>query len=349
MIIKANLNLVRISFFNLFKIACMVVISLFLKGCHHLISPSSITITIQPSHNVQLANDQNIIEQQEQEAEEIIVNGYTVTLCQEEERIQAIVKKYLAGSLRKIYNLPVYIAADVDLLQIAHLNTEEQKELIHIHINEEECHSYVYIGSINLLESGSAVDYQQDNAILHWASVAGDVEMVKVLLTEGFNVNANDLYGNSSLHFAAINNHPETINLLLQSGIDINAKNKYGNCALHGAAAYGYIEVIQILLSQGADVNAKNKDGNSILHVAAAYGQTEALEILLNAGANIHARNQDNNSPLHLAAYKCQDKIAEILIARGAKVNNKDQQVLTLPIEVAAKFNSISLGELSDC
>lgn len=314
MLTEANFNLIRSFLFTLFRISYIIGIGLFLESCNNFVSPSGLTITIKSNDSAQLADNSDFIKQLETES--AIVNGYTVTLCQEEECIQAIVKKYLAGSLWKMYNLPVYIAADVDLLQIAHLNKEEQKELVHIHINEEECHSYVYIGSINLLESGSVVDYQQDNSILHWASVAGDVEMVKVLLTEGFNINANDSYGNSSLHFAAINNHPETISLLLQSGIDINAKNKYGNSALHGAAAYGYTEVIQLLLAQGADVNAKNKDGNSILHVAAAYGQTEVLEILLNAGANIQARNQDNNSPLHLAAYQCQDKVARIDLLR---------------------------------
>ena len=32
------------------------------------------------------------------------------------------------------------------------MSKKEPKELVHIHINEEKCHSYVYIGSINLLE-----------------------------------------------------------------------------------------------------------------------------------------------------------------------------------------------------
>ncbi|ACE06416.1 hypothetical protein Aasi_1071 [Candidatus Amoebophilus asiaticus 5a2] len=347
MITKVGLTLFRPFLYTLYRVSYILTIILFLKSCNHFATPSNLIITTKSNNAIQTTENLVLIEQQE--AENTIISGYTITLYQTGQTLQAIVKKYLFGDLYGAYDLPAYIGADMNLLHLTTLNKQRQKELVHIYVNEEECPSYVYIGALDLFEVNITVDDQQDSAVLHWAAASGDVEMVKVLLTEGFNVYANDSHGNSSLHFAAINNHPETIHLLLQSGINVNVKNKDGNTALHGAAVYGYIEVIQALLAQGADVNSKNKDGNSVLHLAAAYGQTEVLKILLDAGADIHARNQENNSALHLAAYKCQDKATRILIARGATIDSKNKLSLT-PIEVAVKYNnSTNIGELGDC
>jgi ankyrin repeat protein len=342
---KEKFNLKQPFLSTLFRISYVAAITFFLESCKHFVPPSK--LTIKSDNRSQLVRSSGSITEEEKES--IIVNGHTITLYQKEGFLQAIVKEYLPEGFYKIYNVPVYIAEDIDLSQIASLNGKVQNQFVHINI-EQGYASYVYIGPINLIEVTDMADnyHDHDNTILYGAAASGNLEMVKVLLTEGLDVNAKDSSNNSLLHFAAINNHLETIILLLQSGIDVNAKNNYGDSALHGPTAYGYKEVVQILLAQGVDVNAKNKEGNAALHVAAAYRQVEIIKILLNAGADIHAKNQDGNSPLHLAVCKCQDRVAEILIERGAKTDTQHKQV-SMDTQIATNFNNTVLDKSRNC
>jgi ankyrin repeat protein len=55
---------------------------------------------------------------------------------------------------------------------------------------------------------------------------------------------------------AAGEGHLEIVKLLLEHGADVNAKTAY-ETALHLAAEKGHLEIVKFLLEHGADVNAK--------------------------------------------------------------------------------------------
>lgn len=90
---------------------------------------------------------------------------------------------------------------------------------------------------------------------LQVAAHQGHVNITKLLLEIGANVNAADTDCDTTLHYAAFGNQPEIISLLLDHGAEINALNK-GRCtALHIAAHKQPAHCVNILLSKGADVN----------------------------------------------------------------------------------------------
>jgi ankyrin repeat protein len=62
--------------------------------------------------------------------------------------------------------------------------------------------------------------------------------------------------GETALHLAAGEGHLEIVKLLLEHGADVNAKTAY-ETALHLAAGEGHLEIVKLLLEHGADVNAK--------------------------------------------------------------------------------------------
>jgi ankyrin repeat protein len=69
----------------------------------------------------------------------------------------------------------------------------------------------------------------------------------------------------TALMFATQSGSLEIVKLLLAAGADVNAKESHHMTALMWAAERGHIEIVQALLAAGADVHATNIDGYTAL------------------------------------------------------------------------------------
>lgn len=72
------------------------------------------------------------------------------------------------------------------------------------------------------------------------------LEIVKLLLANGANVNAIDNDGNTPLHYVR---NVEIAKLLVEAGANINAKNEFGHTSLYYAKRSQQKEVIDYLTS----------------------------------------------------------------------------------------------------
>ncbi|KAI9451379.1 hypothetical protein BJY52DRAFT_1175085 [Lactarius psammicola] len=91
---------------------------------------------------------------------------------------------------------------------------------------------------------------------LNAAFVKGEVEIARILLKNGANINTLDDVGTSSLHRAAEFGHSAVVKLLLERQADINVLT-LGDLAetpLHSAASAGELDVCRLLLKYGAEV-----------------------------------------------------------------------------------------------
>jgi regulator of nucleoside diphosphate kinase len=82
------------------------------------------------------------------------------------------------------------------------------------------------------------------------------------------------------LHVAAYANSVNVARMLVAEGHDVNCANIAGNTPLHIAAQYNGWEVADLLISHGAEINTINNEGQTPLDVAVAYENKQLIELL---------------------------------------------------------------------
>ena len=108
------------------------------------------------------------------------------------------------------------------------------------------------------------------------------IEIAEILLAAGAEINPRGTFLMSPLMHAV--EDLEMVKLLIAHGADVNQKNFRGATALMGAAAAGPASVVKYLIEKGADVNARDKDGATALmtaeHRQALFDPSERDEII---------------------------------------------------------------------
>jgi ankyrin repeat protein len=214
-------------------------------------------------------------------------------------------------------------------------------------------------------------NFKNDSTPLMAAAMKGHMEVVKLLLDKGVNVNEYTSYVRiTPLMFAVKNGHKEIVKLLLDRGANIEAKDRNGKSLLDYAAKSGNKEVVELLLDRGATIKeewrtlivAAKKDHQEVvkllldrganikeesysLIVEVINGHNEDVALLLDRGANIEAKDIKGWTPLIFAAKSGNKKMMELLLDRGADIEVKDIEGWT-PLIFAAKSGNKEVVEL---
>ena len=85
-------------------------------------------------------------------------------------------------------------------------------------------------------------------------SSADHVPCMRILISNGANVNARDKMQSSSIHTAANNNNFDGINLLLDNGADIDPVDNLNETPLMWACGDEPINAARVLLERGANL-----------------------------------------------------------------------------------------------
>ncbi len=127
--------------------------------------------------------------------------------------------------------------------------------------------------------SEGARTYASDD--LHKAAHDGNVEQVKAILATHPDPDARDSFGGTALHAAMFQKDMEIVRLLLDYGMDVNAIGpKNGYTPLHDAVWGNNPEAAKLLLARGADRTIRNKSGQTALEKARSEGKEELVQIL---------------------------------------------------------------------
>lgn len=91
-----------------------------------------------------------------------------------------------------------------------------------------------------------------------------NINEVKRLISEGADINGRK-YAKTALMEASINGHLDIVKILLNSGADINLEDWDGRTALMFPALNGHKDIVIELINKGADLNKKDNDGETAL------------------------------------------------------------------------------------
>ncbi|KAF5620814.1 CAMK kinase [Fusarium sp. NRRL 52700] len=179
----------------------------------------------------------------------------------------------------------------------------------------------------NLQQNGTSLDAHTSQQLHRWIE-AGNIDMTRMLVDLGADVNSADSNVQSPLHsytplqLAARNGRAEIAELLLEKGANIEAAHIVdASTPLNFAVSMKHAAVTSLLLDNGANVEARSRGGVRALHSAAWSGSEALLELLLQHGAYIEATDHAGRTPLMMAAEQGHLEAVRLLLGRNAHFN----------------------------
>ena len=155
---------------------------------------------------------------------------------------------------------------------------------------------------------------EQDYSDLMYACAAHDLAKVKILISNGADVNYVCNNYSVLLHASAKSTN-FIVAFLISKGADVNFKNQFNETPLMYACHYHNADIIEILLQCGADVNASCDEGYTPLMIACksrSYDDYDIVKTLLNHGADKTLKNKKGFDALHYAE-SIKDDIVSLL------------------------------------
>ncbi|KAM7345903.1 protein fem-1 homolog B isoform 1-T4 [Cochliomyia hominivorax] len=169
------------------------------------------------------------------------------------------------------------------------------------------------------------------------AAGLGHLQVVKLLVKNGANVNHNTKAQSSPLRAACYAGHLDIVKYLIENGADVNLCNKYNNNCIMIAAYKGHSLVVDTLLKNGSNPNEQSLCGATALHYAAEGGHLEVCRILLDHGAKL-LENEHGLTPVLNAAERTHEDVVNLFIERPCLMK-KEEVIIALELMGASFAN----------
>lgn len=195
-------------------------------------------------------------------------------------------------------------------------------------------HSYICRARF-LLENGLGNSFKRtrrhrkpihDNTLFSMAVESTNVDLIKLLLEHGMDIDETNSSGDTAIHnaisqfvkhddiplvllesYLADGESPflDCVNVLLEWRPDLLIQNSDGHTPLH-LAAMGLDPnpgslALQSLLRHGTVVDFRSNSGHTALHYAAETGSGDHIRLLLRYGAGVNTRSNDGSTPYAMA------------------------------------------------
>ncbi|KAJ3256726.1 phosphate system positive regulatory protein pho81 [Boothiomyces macroporosus] len=177
-----------------------------------------------------------------------------------------------------------------------------------------------------LLEYGvdlNLTDDISDATCLHELAIEGKLEIIKLVVERGGDINAVDVYGRTPLHYSCLYGHDEVTLFLLSKGANVNAIDRDENSPLINAIIGGHTKCAYTLIEQGASIEPVTPNGSIPLSIACQYGHLEIVDLLLSKNVSL-LTDLDGLDPLHIACREGKDVITKRLIDFKSDIEKKD-------------------------
>lgn len=210
-----------------------------------------------------------------------------------------------------------------------------------------------------VLEDDETLDYPN----LHRVARDGNEAQLKILISGGCDVNAEDGDGLTALYIATKKGYTKVVKTLLQNGAlvntkynpllvvrdlvsarllvqsngDLHANDEFGDTPLQRAIMLGNETLVEFYLSADVDIHHTNAKGQTALHTLCSSFMKEPhgsnlIRTLVGRGASVNCKDSQDRSPLHLATtnyFLEKYETINVLIKSGASLSDLDLQGLT--------------------
>lgn len=174
-----------------------------------------------------------------------------------------------------------------------------------------------------------------------------DAEVVKLLVSVGADLNAQNIYGQTPLFLSIENQREEMRKFLMSSGANPDIATHSGWTPLMRAVFDGNLPAARALVSAKANLEARNREGWTALHLIANLpnngnrSQDVALaRLLIDGGVNLNARQHKGKTPLYLSVVNNRGEVRDVLLASGANPNIASNGELT-PLLMAVYYGNL--------
>jgi ankyrin repeat protein len=178
-----------------------------------------------------------------------------------------------------------------------------------------------------LIAEGEKVNIQDSKSRtpLHVAVFFKKYDAVRALLKAGANPNAIEHERYDPVTIASVANDVDMLKILLEGGASArNITSRYDGSALIAAAHLGHVEIVKLLIAAKAPLNHVNNLGWTALMESIVLGtgganHTATLRALVEAGADVNIPDRQKITPLQHARRRGYGEMARILEAAGAR------------------------------
>ena len=198
-----------------------------------------------------------------------------------------------------------------------------------------------------LLSNGAEMDAVEENEVspLQFAADEGRLEAIRVLVAAGANIDAKDQWGRTSLMRAIKAKHVAAAQLLIELGANIQEKSyQFSMSALMFAVTWtDSVPLIEALLKAGATINddLDNEECNPLTR-AAVNGNRTVFEFLLTKGGKPDVIDIFGQQPLQRAVRTSTEKGVRILLDAKADVHFKEERWGMTALHYAGSSNNTS-------
>lgn len=208
-------------------------------------------------------------------------------------------------------------------------------------VNSNSAKSPLYLSVLNnntgmfmyLVDKGAVMRHERSCLML--SALYGNVEITRVLLNSGLDINMTDPKGQSPLLLASgvlpieepenfvqrFGGSFECVRLLTEQGADVNVVDAEGVTPLAVVAKRGDVRTARLLVSAGAKVSAE------ICSAAEVKDNTAMVELFLGSGADPNYSCEGHHpSPLHRAVASNEHSTVQVLVDYGADLSMQSTQ-----------------------
>ena len=230
-------------------------------------------------------------------------------------------QKVINGSVNDVKN---FLQHDVNINRLTftgynhlHIAVKKNSETL----RTKQSSSYLEITKL-LLDYGADINFPDRNGVtsLHHALLSGDNNMVQVLLCKRLNfVKVNDKIGNILLEQTQ-----NVVDFLLKNGDDFNISTEHYPILLEFAARNGDEKSFETILMRDKDFDVNScipgTTSATIFHTVAERGTCKMIRNLVNHKANVDKQDMMGYTPLHYTIRSGRFFQSRFLLQCGASV-----------------------------